>query len=270
MSLITSNLTPNIGAEIKADLNTLLGGTAAAEIRDILEQRGVIVFRELGLSDEQQLAFTATLGEVILEGDEGIYKVTLDVNENAHADYLKGAFYWHIDGTTLNVPILASLLSAWKLSETGGDTEFANTYAAYDALPEADKEAYSKLKVVHSLENAQQYVQPEPSYAELQAWRQAPSNTLPLVWNHKSGRKSLVLGSTAAYIEGMEYQEGRALLCKLREWATQPQFVYRHKWTVGDLVIWDNTGTMHRATAYPLDSGRMMHRTKLAGEESFA
>ncbi|WP_372809880.1 TauD/TfdA dioxygenase family protein [Litorivivens sp.] len=270
MTFSTRDLSPRIGTEIQADIDTLLSGKHAAEIRDILEQRGVVVFKEVHMSDEQQLAFTGTLGNVIDEGEKGVYKVTLDTKENPQADYLKGAFFWHIDGTTLDVPILASILRAKKLSETGGDTEFSNTYAAYEDLSEEDKAKYDNLKVVHSLENAQQYVHPEPSYETMQMWRRVPSNTLPLVWKHKSGRNSLVLGSTAAYVEGMEYQAGRELLVKLRDYATQPQFVYRHKWNVGDLVIWDNTGTMHRATRYPLDSGRMMHRTKLAGEESFS
>lgn len=269
MSFAISNLTPRIGAEIETDLDTLLSGKHAAEIRDILEKRGVIVFRELGLNDEQQLAFTKTLGTFIDEGEDGVYKVTLDSRYNANAESLKGAFFWHIDGTTLKVPILASILRACKLSDEGGDTEFCNTYAAYDDLPASEKSDLANFRVVHSLENAQFHVHPEPSYADLQAWRRVPTNTLPLVWKHRSGRNSLVLGSTAAYVEGMEFQEGRALLCRLRDWATQPQFIYRHQWRLGDLVVWDNTGTMHRATPYPLDSGRLMHRTKLAGEEPF-
>jgi alpha-ketoglutarate-dependent taurine dioxygenase len=97
-----------------------------------------------------------------------------------------------------------------------------------------------------------------------------PPRTLPLVWKHRSGRKSLVLGATASHVEGMDQREGWALLTRLRDWATQPQFVYRHEWKLGDLVVWDNTGTMHRALPYPLDCGRLMHRTKLHGEEPFA
>jgi alpha-ketoglutarate-dependent taurine dioxygenase len=93
---------------------------------------------------------------------------------------------------------------------------------------------------------------------------------LPLVWKHRSGRKSLVIGCTAYQIEGMSYRESTEILVRLREWATQPQFVYRHEWTVGDMVIWDNTGTMHRATPYDPACGRMLHRTKLEGEEAFA
>jgi alpha-ketoglutarate-dependent taurine dioxygenase len=104
----------------------------------------------------------------------------------------------------------------------------------------------------------------------LQGWHKYDDSELPLVWKHRSGRKSLVLGATASHVVGMDRRASAALLCGLREWATQPQFVYRHHWKLGDLVIWDNTGTMHRAMPYPLDSGRMMHRTTLQGEESFA
>jgi alpha-ketoglutarate-dependent taurine dioxygenase len=265
-------LTPRIGSEIRTDVETLLGGQYAGKIRALLEERGVLAFRELNMSDEQQIAFTKTLGTIAHEyGEgEGVYKITMDEKENKNAAYLKGAFFWHIDGTMSDTPILASIMSARRLSAVGGDTDFSNTYAAYDDLSDADKAAYDKLKVVHMFEVSQRYWRPEPTWAEVQAWQEYQPHTLPLVWKHRSGRNSLVLGCTASHVEGMELREGWALLTKLRDWATQPQFVYRHQWKVGDLVIWDNTGTMHRATDYPLDSGRMMHRTKLAGEESFA
>ncbi len=266
----TAALSPCIGTEIAADVETLLSGVVAGDIRTLLEERGVVTFRELNLTDEQQVAFTKTLGAISTEGKDGVFKVTMDKAENPQAEYLKGAFYWHIDGTMSDVPILASLLSGRRLSAKGGETEFANTYAAYDALPEAEKTALDQLQVVHSLAASQRYVNPEPSYAELKGWQSMGENTLPLVWKHRSGRKSLILGCTASHVVGMNPAESTALLVRLREWATQPQFVYRHNWKVGDLVIWDNTGTMHRALAYDLDSGRMMHRTKLEGEESFA
>jgi alpha-ketoglutarate-dependent taurine dioxygenase len=263
------DLAPRIGTAIHADIDTLLSGEIAGDIRELLEMRGVIVLPQVNFTDEQQLAFTRTLGHVADEGEGGVYKVTLDTKENAFAEYLKGAFYWHIDGTMSPVPILASLLSARRLAPVGGDTEFCNTYAAYDDLPEDEKREYEKLRVVHSFEVSQRYVNPEPSYADLMGWQSKGTNTLPLVWKHRSGRKSLVLGSTASHVVGMDIPESTALLVRLREWATQPKFVYRHKWNVGDLVIWDNTGTMHRALHYDVDSGRMMHRTKLEGEEPF-
>jgi len=272
-----SDAAPEIGAVIRADKDTLLSGSRAAEIRDLLEARGVLVFPESNFTDEEQIAFTKTLGTFAHEvheqaGKDGdnVYPITMDTRINPNADYLKGAFFWHIDGTMSQVPIRASILSSRKLSEEGGDTEFCNTYAAYDALPEEDKAAIEGLQVVHSLWRSQLYHQPEPSYELLMAWKSRGENTLPLVWTHESGRKSLVLGNTAQQVVGMDWAKSEELLVRLRDWATQPRFVYRHKWTLGETVIWDNTGTMHRATWYPSNSGRLMHRTKLEGEEAFA
>jgi len=261
---------PKIGAVIRCDKETLLRGEKAAEIRELMEQRGVVVFPKIGMDDAEQIAFTKTLGTFAREirGEE-VYKITMDVAENAYADYLKGAFFWHIDGTMSDMPILASLMTSKVLSEEGGDTDFCNTYAAYEDLPATRKKEIEGLRVVHSFWNSQLYHKPEPTSAQLEEWMALGTNELPLVWNHRSGRKSLVIGNTAQYVVGMDVMESAKLLHGLRDWATSEPFCYRHEWSVGDLVIWDNTGTMHRATPYALDSGRMMHRTKLAGEEPF-
>lgn len=266
--LSRTDLTPLIASELHADLDGLLAGKYSEEIRRLLELRGVVAFRQLNLSDEQQITFTQTLG--LDTQDYEITKITMDPRENPKADYIKGAFYWHIDGTMLKTPIFASVMSSRRLSETGGQTEFCNTYAAYEALSEEDRAMIDGLRVVHMFETSQRYVKPEPSWEELQKWQEYQPNTLPLVWTHQSGRKSLVLGSTADHVEGMELREGWALLTRLRDWATRPEFVYRHEWKLGDLVIWDNTGTMHRALPYPMDSGRLMYRTQIAGFEPFA
>ncbi len=266
----TIDLTPRIGTELQTDVQALLGGELSGEIRGLLEQRGVIAIREISLTDGQQVTFTRTLGKIVEANQGSITKITMDPTENDKAGYLRGAFFWHIDGTMQEVPVLASIMSARRLSPVGGDTEFCNTYAAYDDLPEDEKTTLEKIRVVHTLEATQRYVYPEPSYEMLQGWHRYGDNELPVVWKHRSGRKSLVLGSTASHVVGMDRRAGAALLCRLREWATQAKFVYRHRWRIGDLVIWDNTGTMHRALSYPLDSGRMMHRTTLQGEESFA
>ena len=124
--------------------------------------------------------------------------------------------------------------------------------------------------MVHSFEFVQRWVNPEPSSFELAFWQTRTPKVHPLVWKHRSGRKSLVLGSTAEYVEGMDRAQGRALLTKLREWSTQPQFVYRHDWQPGDLLVWDNTGTMHRVDPYPVEEGRLMHRTTIEAEEALA
>jgi alpha-ketoglutarate-dependent taurine dioxygenase len=261
---------PLIGTVVVTDKETLLSGRHAAQIREMLEDRGVIVFSKVDFTDEEQVAFTKTLGKFAPEMHGDTFKISMDKSINPQADYARGAFYWHIDGTMQNVPLFASMLTAKKLAPVGGNTEFCNTYAAWDALPDEDKQALDGLRVVHSLVAAQLYVEPEPGLKEFEGWARLGTNELPLVWTHKSGRKSLVLGSTAEYIVGMDPVESRRLLIRLREWCTQEQFSLSHAWTVGDTVIWDNTGTMHRAEAYPLDCDRLMVRTKLEGEEEFA
>jgi alpha-ketoglutarate-dependent taurine dioxygenase len=271
MGLKTRDIEPRIGTEIIADKRELLSGEHAATIRELMERRGVLVFPQIGFSDEEQVAFTETLGKPAPEmAGELIYKVTLDSAANSRSDYLKGSWYWHIDGTMNKVPILASILSGKVLSPTGGHTEFCNTYAAYDDLPEEEKQQYEQLHVLHSAWNTLFYYDPEPALNKLKEMMAIGDNELPLVWKHRSGRKSLVIGATAYQVIGKSFKESAELLVKLREWATQPRFVYQHQWQVGDLVIWDNTGTMHRATPYDPASGRMMHRTKLQGEEAFA
>lgn len=270
MSLQAIKLNDHIGTEVRTSVDALLTPAVAQQVRELLVQRGVLVFRKLALSDAQQLQFSKLMGTLREEGEKGIYKVTLDRNSNARADYLKGSWLWHIDGTHDEVPVFASLLSARKLSETGGQTEFANSYIAYESLPQSMKDRIAGLRVVHSVEvsmlNAG--IEPKPEYVA--EWRRLPDKTHNLVWTHKSGRKSLVIGCHASHIEGMNKAAGQELLKELVTWTTQPKFIYRHEWTLGDMLIWDNTGVLHRAEPYPLDSGRMMHRTTLMGEEAFA
>lgn len=272
MTFTTRELTPRIATEINSDKATLLSGKHSSQMRELLEQRGVLVFPKIDFSDDEQVAFTKSLGTFAPEmAGEIIYKVTLDTNANSRADYLKGSLYWHIDGTMNDVPILASLLSMKQLPSTGGgDTEFCNTYAAYDDLPADEKRQIETLRVMHSAWNTLFYYAPEPDIETLRGMMRIGDKELPLVWTHRSGRKSLVIGATARHVVDMEFKKSAELLVQLRDWATKPQFVYRHKWSVGDLVIWDNTGTMHRATPYDPKSGRMLHRTKLEGEEAFA
>lgn len=269
--LKASDLTPAIGSRIALSKQELLSGEHADNIREMLEQRGMLLFPQINFSEDEQVQFTTTLGTVAPEFDgELLYKVTLDTSANARADYLKGSMFWHIDGTMNKVPVLASILTGKVLSKEGGNTEFCNTYAAYDALPEEDKKALEKLRVVHSAWATLFYYEPEPPLKKLQEMMRIGEQELPLVWKHESGRKSLILGATAHRVIDMDPREGTELLIRLREWATQPQFTYSHTWTVGDTVMWDNTGTMHRATPYDPASGRMMLRTKLKGEESFS
>jgi len=267
-ALETRDIKPKIGSEILADKQALLSGEHASVIRDLLEQRGVLVFPRINFTDEEQLQFTRTLGNVARErtGEE-VFPISLDPTKSEGVDYLKGSLYWHIDGTSQPMPILASILSAKVLSPEGGNTQFANCYAAYEDLPEEEKARLDGLTVYHSAWNTLFYYEPEPDQEKLKKFIGAGEIELPLVWTHRSGRKSLVLGCTARRVIGMEEKESALLLNGLREWATSEPFFYEHEWTVGDTVMWDNTGTLHRATPYDPNCGRELHRTKLEGEE---
>lgn len=261
-----------VGAEVVgADRDRLLNDATFPDwCLEALESNGALVFRDLHIDDETQVAFSQRLGnvEVVGTGERPeIFRVSLDPTKNRLAEYLLGTFHWHIDGSTDDIPIMATVLSAHAVAESGGETEFASTYAAYDDLTGDEKETYDDLRVLHSLEASQRLVNPDPSPEELAQWRSRPPKEHPLVWRHQSGRRSLVLGATASHIVDMDLDEGRALLDELLARATVPDRVYRHEWTVGDMVIWDNRGVMHRALPYGRQSPRDMHRTTLSGDE---
>lgn len=270
MSFEIVNLKDDIGAEIFTDAETLQRPEIGAQVRQALIDRGVLVFRGINLTDDQQVVLAGHMGQVRDEGVNGIYKVTLDKNANAAADYFKGSFLWHMDGTHDTVPVFAALLSGRKLSEVGGQTEFASSYAAYESLPHELKQRVDGLRVVHSVETSFRRAGIEATEHNVRMWRMRPDKTHALVWKRENGRKSLVIGCHASHVEGMDFDEGRKLLQELVEWTTHPDRIYRHEWTLGDMLIWDNTGVLHRAEPYPVDSGRMMHRTTLMGEEAFS
>lgn len=278
MSLLTiTKLTSSVGAEVTGLDPAALGhdDTLGAAVLEALEDNGVLVFPGLHLDPQAQVAFCRRLGEIDHSSDghhpvPGIYPVTLDTSKNSSAAYLRATFDWHIDGCTPTgdeYPQKATVLSAKQVAERGGQTEFASTYAAYDALSDDEKERLASLRVVHSLEASQRGVTPDPAPEVLARWRARPTHEHPLVWTHRSGRKSLVLGASADYVVGMDLEEGRALLADLLSRATGPDKVYSHDWSVGDTVIWDNRGVLHRATPYDANSPREMLRTTILGDE---
>ena len=269
MALKTTDLTPCIGTMVETDIATLVSGAASPEICKLVQHRGVLVIRGLDMDDDQQLAFTRTLGPVLDEKSGEVYKVTYDPRESPKLYfYTPGNFFWHIDRTDSDVPPFVSMLNARRLPEVGGDTEFANTYAAYEALPEAEKALIENLEVVHKVEASFRFV-PNLSAEQIAAFRAHEPKVHPLVWHHRDGRKSLITSTSGIEVVGMGQAEGEALLQRMMDWATQPQFVYRHQWQLGDVVMWDNTGTMHKAQPYAEDSGRLLHRTTVLGDEPF-
>jgi alpha-ketoglutarate-dependent taurine dioxygenase len=161
-------ISPLIGSLVGLDKKTLLSGAFSSDLRALIEQRGVLVFPKFDPTDEEQIAFTKSLGGFTNEiRGEDVFKITLDKGANASAEYLKGSLFWHIDGTMHDKPIWISVLSSKKLSPTGGNTEFCNTYAAWAELPAPEKAKLEGLKVAHSAWNTLFYYEPEPSYAKL-------------------------------------------------------------------------------------------------------
>jgi alpha-ketoglutarate-dependent taurine dioxygenase len=269
----------HIGSIVHVDKAHLCDDDVVAACRRELEERGVLVFPRIFLTDAEQLAFTDKFGQRVnfsktVPGgkdadEEDVYKITLDKKINREPEYVLGTFFWHMDGVTIDQPLpKATMLSARKLSRSGGQTEFASTFAAYEALPEAEKKAIADLKVIHRMEASMR-----PLYLEMPEERRERYRTMatvmvhPLVWTQADGRKSLVLGTHADEVMGQSISNGRALLARLTEWAAQPDFTYRHEWQDGDFVIWNNCGVMHRVVPYDEDSGRAMHRTTIMGDQ---
>ncbi len=281
MSIRVEPIKPALGANIYVDKASLTDDAVVQECLKALDKHDVLVFPKIGLTDEEQLAFTNKLGVRSLfadkvplgqKGTPGIYQVTLDPKINDRPEYVLGTFFWHMDGMPVEddvPPPKASLLSARKVATKGGQTEFASTAAAYDALSAEEKAEIDNLRVVHTIYHA---VLPTLDTEEEhhQSRLASRKRERPLVWTNKLGRKSMIIGHTADRVVGQTVPEGRALLERLMEWSAQPAFKYRHYWQEGDFVIWNNVGVLHRVIPYDNKSGRMMHRTSLAGMEAVA
>jgi alpha-ketoglutarate-dependent 2,4-dichlorophenoxyacetate dioxygenase len=251
-------------------------GETLDAIRAGLDQYAVLVFHDQAFTDGEQLAFARRLGgrlhtrtgsRVIQKhrlGDDALTDISnLDeAGEVLKPDdrrrmYALGNRLWHTDASFQDPPGRYSLLSARVVPPVRADTEFADMRAAYDALPDATKARLEGLWVHHSIAYSRQTLGFEFSPDEAEALKGAVHpliRTLP-----RSGRRSLYLASHASRIIDWPLPEGRLLLRELIEHATQPEFVYRHAWHVGDLVIWDNRATMHRAR--PFDDAH--HRREL-------
>jgi alpha-ketoglutarate-dependent taurine dioxygenase len=274
-TIAIKRLTENVGAEIDGvDVDRLLNDDELpGELMAALEQHGALVFPQLNLDPQTQVAICQRLGAVDFSQGQavpGIMVVSLDETKTPSADYLRGTFEWHMDGVTLTEgrdPQKATLISAVALADDGGQTSFASTYGAYESLSAEEKQRYGNLRVRHSVASIVRRVTPNPTPEQEESWARSPGREHPLVWRHRTGRKSLVMGSTADSIVGMDLDEGRALLDELLERSTKPDRVYRHEWSVGDTVLWDNRGVLHRVDPYAIDSQREMIRTTFLGDE---
>jgi alpha-ketoglutarate-dependent 2,4-dichlorophenoxyacetate dioxygenase len=249
-----------------------------------MDEHGVLIFHDQPFTDEQQLAFTQSLGRIEQAIGVSLRKPEEQRLPDTFADvsnldkegkrfarddrrrlYALGIQLWHSDSSFKRIPAKYSLLHARKVVSKGGNTEFADMRQAYDALDQDMKDLVEDLVCEHS----QMFSRAVHGFTEFTPEeRQRFKPVLQrLVRTHPTtGRKSLYLSAHAGKIVGWPEPEAKALLMDLTEMATQREFTYAHKWRVGDLVIWDNRVTMHRARPFPHDQPRDVRRTTLMGD----
>lgn len=250
-----------------------------------MDRHGVCVARNLDLTNERHIAFSRLLGvpepkptygtpaaaRARLEYRELFDISNLDqdgnimVENDRRRQFRLANELWHTDSSYRAGGASYSLLACYVIPSAGADTEFADMRAAYDALPPTMQERLETMVAEHSMEYSRSLTGYQLDESEKN--ERPPVHQYLVQRNPRTGRRSLYLASYASHIVGMDREEGRALLAELMAFATQPRFVYRHKWRVGDLLVWDNRCTMHRATPFQgLVEKRDLRRTTLFGD----
>ncbi|MES2251935.1 MAG: TauD/TfdA family dioxygenase [Pseudomonadota bacterium] len=282
---VVTKLNPALGAEITGiDLSLPLDPEQIQEFRDALDTYGVLCFRDQKLSEHQQIAFTEQWGPLEDFPEENktvaastVYNVA---NVSAQGEHLpetdhrvifqKVNALWHTDSSYRYVPAYASLLYGIEVmpdDAVGGRTGFSNMVLAYDALSDDLKARIEPLHMVHSYEHGRRMF---ASLSPLSNFEKnaVPPVSHPLVRVHPDGRRSLFMTANAGNeISGMPLEEGQALHRQLVEHVSRPEFCYFHKWKKGDLVVWDNRTTLHKAEVYDMARyRRVFRRTTLAGD----
>jgi alpha-ketoglutarate-dependent 2,4-dichlorophenoxyacetate dioxygenase len=283
--MTVKQLGPGFVGEVSGlDLTRPLPQSNIDAIHAAMDRYAVLIFHDQRFTDEQQLAFTQSLGAIELAIGVSLRKPEEQRLPNTFADvsnldkdgkpfarddrrrlYALGNQLWHSDSSFKVIPAKYSLLHARRVPSRGGNTEFADMRQAYDALDRETKELCENLICEHS----QMYSRAIHGFAEFTAEERARFKPVlqRLVRVHPStGRKSLYLSSHAGTIVGWPVPVAKAFLMDLTEHATQREFTYSHKWQVGDLVMWDNRCTMHRARPFPHDEPRDVRRTTLMGD----
>jgi alpha-ketoglutarate-dependent 2,4-dichlorophenoxyacetate dioxygenase len=272
------------GEVLGVDIAKPLPAETVAAIEGGMDAYAVLLFPGQRISDEQQMTFTKNFGAIedarggnitrpedkrLVTGMNDVSNLGKDgkplSRDSRQRLFNIGNMLWHSDSSFRAVPAKYSLLSARVVNAAGGNTEFADMRAAYDALDAGTKRLIEDLVCEHSLmysRGALGFL----DYSEEEKRMFAPVRQRLVRTHPVSGRKSLYLSSHAGAILGMPMPEARILLRDLTEHATQPRFVHVHRWTLDDLVMWDNRQTMHRVRRYDDSQPRDMRRTTVAGD----
>lgn len=268
-----------LGAEIRGiDLKDIDAAGFAA-VRQAWVAHSVLLFRNQALSDDDLIAFSRRLGgldhapvqehgQTVVAGRPELYVVSNVLVDGKPIGSLgAGEAVWHTDMSFLSAPPKASLLYGLEIPPSGGDTWFADMYAAFDRLPAELQRRATGLRVKHDgTYNSGGFLR--QGVTPTDDPREAPGTLHPLVCTHpESGRRMLYLGRRRmAWIEGLDLAASEALLDEIWAHATDPAITWRHRWQVGDLVMWDNRCTMHRRDPFDAAARRVMHRTQVKGE----
>jgi len=281
--LTTRQIGPCFAAEVEGfDLTRPPTPADAKDVHAAMDEYAVLVFHGRPITQEQQMAFTLSLGEIehaVGTGLRETYRLpttfadvsNIDANDQVFARdsrtrlFALGNRLWHSDSSFKVVPAKYSILHSHSIPSKGGNTEFADMRTAYEALDEDTKREIEDLICEHSQIYSRQQLG-FTDFSDDERARFAPVRQRLVRTHPSTGRKSLFLASHAGGIVGWPVPEARAFLRDLVEHATQRQFVYSHRWQVGDLVMWDNRRTMHRVRPYPEGERRDMRRTTLMGD----
>ncbi len=270
-----------LGVEIRGvDLASGVSEADFAFIKKAWLDRLVLLVRRQTLNDTQLQAFAAMFGPLDLappnvKGSPWLPEtphltVISNVKENGQAigSLENGEAIWHTDMSYLDLPPTASLLYCLECPPEGGDTWFANMYAAYDAMPKQLRDRVRGLRAIHDA-TYNSAGQLRKGFKEISDPREAPGAKHPIIRTHpETGRKTLFLGRRRNnYIVDMPLEESEKLLDELWAQMTKPEFVWRHHWKPGDLLVWDNRCTMHRRDSFDNKYRRIMHRAQVRGTQ---
>jgi len=285
MAITIRQVGPCFAGEVDGiDLARPLSPEDAAAIHAGMDRYAVLVFHGRPVTLEQQMAFTLALGPIEQAIDTGLreangYRIPTTFADVSNLDkdqhvferdnrtrlFALGNRLWHSDSSFKPTPAKYSLLHAHSIPSRGGNTEFADMRAGWDTLDPETQAACEGLVCEHSQIYSRQILG-FTDFTDAERARFAPVRQVLVRTHPVTGRKSLYLSSHAGGIIGWPVPEARAFLRDLIEHATQRQFVYSHQWRVGDLVMWDNRQTMHRARPFPENEPRDVRRTTLAGD----
>ena len=285
MSINIKQIGPCFAGELTGiDLRRPVSESEVAAVHAGMDKYAVLVFRDQEIEDEQHMAFSERLGEIEHAIGSSLraakdYRLPTSFADVSNLDkddkpfersdrrrlFAIGNQLWHSDSSFKVVPAKYSILHAISLPSKGGNTEFAHMPSAYDALGDEVKMEIENLVCEHSQMVSRGSIG-FTQFTDEERDRFKPVRQRLVRIHPGNGRKSLYLSSHAGQIVGLPVPEGKILLRDLTEHAVQRHFVYAHQWRIGDLVIWDNRQTMHRARPFPVDEPRDMRRTTIAGE----